>query len=102
MILLGASLWLGQGLARDILGRDPPAWVPFLGFWLLIPFLHLAARYNQTVFLMVFLTQLALKIIARRPLLAGVLLALPGAIKLLPLVGKKGQSLFAQLRRRCT
>ena len=86
MVLLAGTLWLGQGLARSVLGRDPPDWLPFLGFFLLIPFLHLAARYNQTVFLMVFLTMLALRVIERRPLLAGILLSLPGAIKLLPLV----------------
>jgi Glycosyltransferase family 87 len=86
LVLIAGTLWLGQGLARNVLGRESPVWLPFVGFFLLIPFLHLAARYNQTVFLMVFLTMLALRLIERRPLLAGVLLALPGAIKLLPLV----------------
>ncbi|MEZ5987776.1 MAG: glycosyltransferase family 87 protein [Planctomycetota bacterium] len=102
MVLLAATLVLGQRLATRVLGRGPPEagagaegepaarplspWTTPVAFALLIPFVQLAAKYNQSVFLMVFLAVWGLVLLPRRPLAAGALLALPGAIKLLPLV----------------
>ena len=87
---LAGSLLLGQryveGYARAHWSKPLSPWTAIAGLALLIPFVHLAVRYNQSVFLMVFLTLLGLGNLQRRPLLGGLLLAFPGVIKLLPLV----------------
>ncbi|GEM_PF-5473283 len=88
-IALAGSLLLGQNLvqsyAKDRWGKALSPWTSIAGLALLIPFVHLALRYNQSVFLMVFLTLLGLRKLPKRPVLGGLLLALPGVIKLLPL-----------------
>lgn len=89
MVLLAASLALGQRMVAEMRGgseRPLSPWTAPIAFFLLIPFVHLAGKYNQTVFLMVFLFLWGLRLLPRHPVLAGAILALPGAIKLLPLV----------------
>ncbi len=87
---LAGSLLLGQRYAQSYAEstwhKSLSPWTSIGGLVLLIPFVHLAVRYNQSVFLMVFLTLLGLRNLQKRPLLGGLFLALPGVIKLLPLV----------------
>jgi hypothetical protein len=75
-----------QEFAESFWKKAISPWTAIAAFLLLIPFVHLAVRYNQSVFFMLYLTFLGLRTLQKRPLLGGFLLALPGAIKLLPLV----------------
>lgn len=85
LVLLAATLPLVQRVLDRAAGGPQPRWLPWLVLLAACPFVHLAATYSQTVFLMVFLWVLGLLAFEKRPFLAGVLFALPAAIKLLPL-----------------
>ena len=84
--LLALTIPLTQRLLDRASGTATPRWLPWVALIAASPFVHLAAAYSQTVFLMMFLWIAGLGCFAKRPFAAGLLFALPAAIKLLPLV----------------
>ena len=84
--LLAATLPLARRLLERATNAPIPSWTPWAALLGLIPFVHLAAAYSQTVFAMVFLLVVGLLAFEKRPFLAGLVFALPAAIKLMPIV----------------
>jgi len=84
--LLAFTLLLAGRLVNRVRGSPVSPWVTRGAFLLLIPFVALVGRYNQTGFFLVFPIVLGLLLLPRRAMLGGAVLALPAALKLLPIV----------------
>lgn len=85
-ILLAAALPLGHRLLERARGAAVSHWLPKIAFLLLIPFVNVLGRYNQTASFLVAPLLLGLCMLPKRALLGGALLALPAALKVLPVV----------------
>lgn len=85
-VLLAAALPLGQKLLERARGRPVSHWIPKIAFLFLVPFVNTLGRYNQTASFLVAPCLLGLILLPRRSFLGGAVLALPAALKLLPIV----------------